>query len=89
MKVVCIATSKVRITSEPAAKRFLDEKYAIGQVFRILGRVVSSGPSSSLIDEMKFFVSKYILPIYRRISNSWKSGLVKATQILVRQERNT
>lgn len=40
-RVVCIATSVVRIASEPAAKRFLDEKYAIGQVFRILGRVVS------------------------------------------------
>jgi len=38
-RVVCIATSVVRITSEPAAQRFLDEKYAIGQVFRILGRV--------------------------------------------------
>ncbi|CAG7847664.1 SubName: Full=Uncharacterized protein {ECO:0000313/EMBL:CCA72492.1} [Serendipita indica DSM 11827] len=38
-RVVCVATSVVRITSEPAAQRFLDERYAIGQVFRILGRV--------------------------------------------------
>jgi len=39
-RVVCVATSKVRISSELAAQKFLDEKYAIGQVFRILGRVV-------------------------------------------------
>ncbi|PVG04586.1 hypothetical protein CPB86DRAFT_692667 [Serendipita vermifera] len=38
-RVLCIATSCVRITSEIAAQKFLDEKYAIGQVFRILGRV--------------------------------------------------
>jgi hypothetical protein len=41
-RVVCVATSIVRISSEPAAQKFLDEKYAIGQVFRILGRVVCS-----------------------------------------------
>jgi hypothetical protein len=39
-RILCIATSRVRITSEIAAQKFLDEKYAIGQVFRILGRVV-------------------------------------------------
>ncbi|KAG8835603.1 hypothetical protein FRC17_002195 [Serendipita sp. 399] len=40
-RVVCVATSVVRITSEVAARHFLDEKYAIGQVFRILGRVAN------------------------------------------------
>ena len=38
-KVVCIATSTVTITSPEAAKFFLEEKYPIGQTFRILGRV--------------------------------------------------
>lgn len=38
-RIVCVATSIVRISSEIAAQKFLDEKYAIGQVFRILGRV--------------------------------------------------
>jgi hypothetical protein len=38
-KVACIATSTVTITSPEAAKFFLDEKYPIGQTFRVLGRV--------------------------------------------------
>ena len=38
-KIACIATSTVSITSPEAAKFFLDEKYAIGQTFRVLGRV--------------------------------------------------
>lgn len=33
-RVVCIATSTVRITSPECARLFLKEKYAIGQVFR-------------------------------------------------------
>ncbi|KAG8837112.1 hypothetical protein FRC20_004050 [Serendipita sp. 405] len=40
-RVACVATSVVRITSEQAARHFLDERYAIGQVFRILGRVAN------------------------------------------------
>lgn len=59
-KVACIATSTVTITSPEAAEFFLDEKYAIGQTFRVLGRVaefklleVSTSPASCDGDEVK------------------------------------
>ena len=59
-KVACIATSTVTITSPEAAKFFLDEKYPIGQTFRVLGRVaefklleVSTSPASQDGDEVK------------------------------------
>jgi hypothetical protein len=59
-KVACIATSTVTITSLEAAKYFLDEKYAIGQTFRVLGRVaefklleVTTSPASQDGDEVK------------------------------------
>ncbi len=59
-KVACIATSTVTITSPEAAEFFLDEKYAIGQTFRVLGRVaefklleVSTSPASQDGDEVK------------------------------------
>ena len=38
-KVVCTATSRVRITSPECARLFLEEKYAIGQMFRRLEKV--------------------------------------------------
>lgn len=38
-KVVCTATSCVRITSPECARLFLEEKYAIGQMFRRLEKV--------------------------------------------------
>ena len=38
-KVVCIATSTVRITSPECANLFLQEKYAIGQMFRRLEKI--------------------------------------------------
>lgn len=59
-KVACIATSTVTITSVEAAKFFLDDKYAIGQTFRVLGRVaqfklleVSTSPASQDGGEVK------------------------------------
>lgn len=59
-KVACIATSTVTITSPAAAELFLDEKYAIGQTFRGLGRVaefklleVSTSPASQDGDDVK------------------------------------
>ena len=59
-KVACIATSTVTITSPEAAKFFLDEKYPIGQTFRVLGRVaefklleVTTSPISQDGDEVK------------------------------------
>jgi len=52
-RVVCKATSTVRITSPECARLFLKEKYAIGQVFREVGKVprfelvsVGSGPEN-------------------------------------------
>ena len=38
-KIVCTATSTVRITSPECARLFLQEKYAIGQMFRRLEKV--------------------------------------------------
>jgi len=38
-KTVCIATSTVRISSPEVAHLFLQEKYAIGQMFRRMGKV--------------------------------------------------
>ncbi|KAH9479695.1 hypothetical protein JR316_0008290 [Psilocybe cubensis] len=38
-KIVCTATSTVRITSPDCARLFLQEKYAIGQMFRRLEKV--------------------------------------------------
>jgi hypothetical protein len=38
-RTVCTATSTVRITSAECARLFLQEKYAIGQVFMEIGRV--------------------------------------------------
>ncbi|KAF9564295.1 hypothetical protein CPC08DRAFT_760330 [Agrocybe pediades] len=38
-KIVCTATSTVRITSPECAHLFLEENYAIGQMFRRLGKV--------------------------------------------------
>lgn len=38
-KIVCTATSRVRITSPECARLFLEEKYAIGQMFRRLEKV--------------------------------------------------
>ncbi|TFK39445.1 hypothetical protein BDQ12DRAFT_56443 [Crucibulum laeve] len=38
-KIVCTATSRVRITSPECAELFLEEKYAIGQMFRRLEKV--------------------------------------------------
>ena len=38
-KIVCIATSTVRITSPECANLFLQEKYAIGQMFRRLEKI--------------------------------------------------
>ncbi|TFK39447.1 hypothetical protein BDQ12DRAFT_629392 [Crucibulum laeve] len=38
-KIVCTATSSVRITSPECAQLFLEEKYAIGQMFRRLEKV--------------------------------------------------
>ncbi|KAI0309860.1 hypothetical protein OF83DRAFT_1166763 [Amylostereum chailletii] len=35
-KVTCVATSTVRVTSPPCAKLFLEDKFAIGQMFRKL-----------------------------------------------------
>jgi hypothetical protein len=37
-KLVCIATSTVRLRSPAAERLFLDEQHAIGQCFRALGR---------------------------------------------------
>lgn len=55
-KIVCTATSRVRITSSECARLFLEEKYAIGQMFRRLEKVpafellsVGSGP----VDEIE------------------------------------
>jgi hypothetical protein len=55
-----VATSTVSITSPEAAKFFLEEKYAIGQTFRVLGRVaefklleVLTSPASQEGEEMK------------------------------------
>ena len=55
-KIVCTATSRVRITSSQCARLFLEEKYAIGQMFRRLEKVpafellaVGSGP----VDEIE------------------------------------
>ncbi|KAF8629089.1 hypothetical protein AX15_003581 [Amanita polypyramis BW_CC] len=45
-KVVCTATSTVRIASPECAHLFLEEKYAIGQVFRRLSKV----PAFELLD---------------------------------------
>jgi len=36
-RTVCVATSSVTITSPECARLFLEEKYAIGQLFRTLG----------------------------------------------------
>jgi hypothetical protein len=54
-KIVCTATSRVRITSSECARLFLEEKYAIGQMFRRLEKVpafellsVGSGPVDEL-----------------------------------------
>ena len=38
-KVVCVATSTVRITSPECARLVLEEKYGIGQVFRRVAKV--------------------------------------------------
>lgn len=38
-KIVCTATSRVRISSPECARLFLEEKYAIGQMFRRLEKV--------------------------------------------------
>lgn len=38
-RTVCVATSSVVLTSEECAKLFLDEGYAIGQMFRRMMRV--------------------------------------------------
>ncbi|KLO17928.1 hypothetical protein SCHPADRAFT_993925 [Schizopora paradoxa] len=38
-RTVCVATSSVTITSPECAHLFLDEKYAIGQLFRAVGKV--------------------------------------------------
>ncbi|KAF8343511.1 hypothetical protein F5887DRAFT_886757 [Amanita rubescens] len=38
-KVVCVATSTVRITSPECARLVLEEKYGIGQVFRRIAKV--------------------------------------------------
>ena len=40
-KIVCTATSRVRITSSQCARLFLEEKYAIGQMFRRLEKVLA------------------------------------------------
>ena len=45
-RTVCVATSNVCITSSECARLFLDEGYAIGQLFRKLGRV----PRFELLD---------------------------------------
>ncbi|KAJ7043587.1 hypothetical protein C8F04DRAFT_943317 [Mycena alexandri] len=45
-KLVCTATSTVRLTSSDAAHLFLEEKYAIGQLFAKLGVT----PSFELLD---------------------------------------
>ncbi|OBZ75400.1 hypothetical protein A0H81_04590 [Grifola frondosa] len=37
-RVVCVATSRVTLGSPAAARLFLDEQFAIGQLFRQLGR---------------------------------------------------
>jgi hypothetical protein len=51
-KIVCVATSTVRITSPECARLVLEEKYGIGQVFRRIAKVpgfdilaVGVGPS--------------------------------------------
>src|ERR1700722_15514632 len=38
-RIVCTATSTVRITCPKSAGLFIGEKYAIGQVFRELGKI--------------------------------------------------
>ncbi|KDQ51425.1 hypothetical protein JAAARDRAFT_41093 [Jaapia argillacea MUCL 33604] len=38
-RIICVATSTVTVTSSTAAKLFLEDKYAIGQVFRALHKI--------------------------------------------------
>ncbi|KAI0057196.1 hypothetical protein BV25DRAFT_1872467 [Artomyces pyxidatus] len=45
-KTVCVATSTVTITSPLCERLFLDEKYAIGQMFRKMG----TAPEFALLD---------------------------------------
>jgi hypothetical protein len=55
-RIVCTATSTVRITCPTSARLFIGEKYAIGQVFRELGKVprfdlIAVGIGGSIVGE--------------------------------------